>query len=117
MKTITQENERRTERSYRVPDDVRATHNADGAVLLSVGYGQMFSANRVGSEMFQLLRAGESEAAILAEIGSRFGVSEPVVRADLHEFITTLMKCHLLEVMESESAAGASEPTARCISV
>jgi len=96
---------------YRVPDDVRATHSEDGAILLSVRHGQMFSANRVGSAIFQLLKAGRDEAAILAEISHKFVIGEEVVRSDLRDFVAALTKCHLLEVTDSDTAGSAPDST------
>ena len=94
-----------------MPDDVRATHSEDGAILLSVRHGQMFGANRVGSAIFQLLKAGRDEAAILAEISRKFGIGEEVVRSDLCDFVATLTKCRLLEVTESDTAGSAPDST------
>ena len=96
---------------YWVPDDVRATHNEDGAILLNVRHGQMFSANRVGSAIFQLLKAGCDEAAILAEITRKFGIGEEVVRSDLRDFVAALTKCHLLEVTDSDAVEPALDST------
>ena len=111
MPGTTTERKRSGRARYRVPDDVRATHSEDGAILLSVRHGQMFGANRVGSAIFQLLKAGRDEAAILAEISRKFGIEEEVVRPDLRDFLAALTKYRLLEVTESDTAGSAPDST------
>ncbi len=111
MPETTTECKRSGKAPYRVPDDVRATYSEDGAILLSVRHGQMFSANRMGSAIFQLLKAGRDEAAIFAEISHKFGIGEEVVRSDLRDFVAALTKCHLLDVTESYSTGSALDST------
>lgn len=94
---------------YRVSRNVRATHNQDGAVLLNVQSGQMFSVNLVGSEILQLLEAGRDETSALAEISHKFGLEEKVVKADLRSFMATLMKYQLLEATGLDNSASVLE--------
>jgi hypothetical protein len=87
-------------------DQVRSTHNQDGAVVLDIRQGQMFRLNLVGSRMLELLKQGYSEPRIADEISSAFGVDRTIVETDLREFLTHLEKHRLLQhgPLEAESA-------------
>lgn len=82
---------------YRVPEAVRVTHQQDGAVVLDLRRGQMFSLNLVGSKIVQLLAIGRDVPTIQREISRQFGLDEQIVRSDVGEFIEALCKCNLLE--------------------
>ena len=43
---------------FRLSEQVRSTHNQDGAVVLDILHGQMFRLNLVGSRMLELLKGG-----------------------------------------------------------
>jgi hypothetical protein len=81
----------------KLSDQVRSTHNQDGAVLLDIRQGQMFRLNLVGSRMLELLKQGYSEATIAESVSREFGVGRGIVETDLREFLTHLEKHHLLE--------------------
>jgi hypothetical protein len=82
---------------YRVSESVRSTHGQDGAVVLDIRHGQMFNLNFVGSQIFELLKAGATESAIVDEISQKSEVSRDVAEGDVREFIASLKKYHLLE--------------------
>lgn len=83
---------------YRVSEGVRSTHGRDGAVVLDIQQGQMFNLNFVGSRIFELLKTGATESAIVDEIRQKFEVSRDVAEGDVREFIASLKQHHLLEV-------------------
>ena len=78
-------------------EQIRSTHDQDGAVLLDIRQGQMFRLNLVGSRMFELVKLGHSESRIADEISHEFGEASEIVQADLHEFLNHLENHHLLE--------------------
>jgi hypothetical protein len=84
----------------RVPDDVRSTHSQDGAIVLNIQHGQMFSLNIVGSKILDLLKRGYAEPHIAEEISREFGVSRDITDADVREFIRMLTEHHLLEMRD-----------------
>jgi hypothetical protein len=86
---------------YRVSNTVRSTHNQDGAILLDIRQGQMFSVNRVGSRILELLKNGSTESAITDRISRDFGVSRNLAENDVREFLQKLKKCQLIEEHES----------------
>ena len=81
----------------KVSDDVRSTHNQDGAVVLHIREGQMFRLNLVGSRILELLRQGHSEEEIAQRLSAEFRVSREIIVQDLREFVLHLEKHHLLE--------------------
>lgn len=85
---------------YRVSDTVRSTHNQDGAIVLDVREGQMFNLNFVGSRILERLESGSTDSGIVDEIRREFGVSRELAENDVHEFLQTLKKCHLIEEQE-----------------
>jgi hypothetical protein len=74
---------------------IRKTHTPDGAVLLDVERGEMFSVNASGSKILELLGKGLDEAAVAVEISALCSVDLDQVRADLHEFLEALNRHHI----------------------
>ncbi|MBZ5666473.1 MAG: PqqD family protein [Acidobacteriia bacterium] len=89
---------------YTLSETVRSTHNQDGAIVLDVRRGQMFSLNFVGSRILELLKSGTTESEIVDEIIREFGVGRDLAENDMREFIGNLKKCHLLEEHERGAA-------------
>jgi hypothetical protein len=81
----------------RLSEQIRSTHNQDGAVILDVRHGQMFRLNSVGSRMLEFLMQGYSEARIADEISRKLNVDVETIRMDVHEFLLQLEEHHLLE--------------------
>jgi hypothetical protein len=88
---------------FRLKEQVRSTHNQDGAVVLDILHGQMFRLNLVGSRMLELLKQGHTEVEIAEEVSKEFSVDRKIVASDLHEFLVHLEKHHLLEVGPPEA--------------
>jgi hypothetical protein len=85
---------------YTLSETVRSTHNQDGAIVLDVRQGQMFSLNFVGSRILELLKSGTTESEIVDEIVREFGVGRDLAENDVREFLENLKKCHLVEEHE-----------------
>jgi hypothetical protein len=85
---------------YTLSETVRSTHNQDGAIVLDVRQGQMFSLNFVGSRILELLKSGTTESEIVDEIVREFGVGGDIAQNDVREFLENLKKCHLVEEHE-----------------
>jgi hypothetical protein len=83
---------------FRLSDEVRSTHNQDGAVVLDILHGQMFRLNLVGSRILELMKQGHTEREITEQISKEFSVGREVVSLDLREFLAHLEKHHLLEL-------------------
>jgi hypothetical protein len=87
----------------KLSEQVRSTHNQDGAVVLDIRHGQMFRLNLVGSRMVELLKAGRTQSQIADEVSRDFGASREIVETDLREFLAHLEKHHLLELGQPET--------------
>jgi len=81
----------------KLSEQIRSTHDQDGAVLLDIRQGQMFRLNPVGSRILELLKLGYPESRITDEISREFGANRETVKSDLREFLTHLEKHHLLD--------------------
>jgi hypothetical protein len=81
---------------YRVAESVRSEHNQDGASVLDVRQGDMFTLNIIGSRVLELLKAGAPESAIADDISRQFDVSRKIVERDVQEFIGALKKHRIL---------------------
>ena len=86
---------------FRLSEEVRSTHNQDGAVVLDIRHGQMFRLNLVASRMLELLKRSHTETEIAEQISQEFGVDREIAAFDLCEFLTSLEKHHLLEFHSS----------------
>jgi hypothetical protein len=82
---------------YRLSDTLRATHTQDGAILLDIQQGRIFTLNVVGSRILELLTAGSSTVAIADEISRQFEVSRETADQDSHQFIHALTQHRLIE--------------------
>ena len=82
---------------YRVANTVRCTHSQDGAIVLDVRQGQIFSLNFVGSRILELLKGGSTESGIVDQISREFSVARDLAANDVRNFLHNLKKCHLVE--------------------
>jgi hypothetical protein len=76
---------------------IRSTHTPDGAIVMDVDSGRMFSLNSSGSVMFQLLNNGLDEKSIVDELVRRFGISAAVAKRDLGEFRSAMNRLALIK--------------------
>lgn len=79
---------------------IRRTQTTDGAVLLDIERGQMFCLNPVGSQILELLDAGNDERQIAEQMSAAYGVDLDMVRTDVGDFIESLSRHRMLERQE-----------------
>jgi hypothetical protein len=84
--------------TYKVSESLRSTHGQDGAVVLDVEQGRMFSLNRVGSRMLELMKSSAGEPEIVEIITQEFEIGREMVEKDLREFIAVLTRHNLIEL-------------------
>ncbi len=79
------------------PERLRSVHTPDGAVVLDVHAGKMFSLNRTASLMFRLFEQGATEENVVDALVAQFHVSAEVAHADTVEFCGALERLGLLK--------------------
>lgn len=82
-------------------DTVRSTQTEDGRIVLDIRHGQMFSLNIVGSRILDLIEHGWDEPRIAEEISRAYAMKIEVVRPDVHEFIESLRRHHIVQSTQS----------------
>ena len=80
---------------HKVSDCVRSTHGQDGAIVLDIRQGQMFSLNLIGSRILELLESGSTEEQITDAISREFNANADTVSKDITNFLEEL-KAHKL---------------------
>jgi Coenzyme PQQ synthesis protein D (PqqD) len=88
---------------YRLSNSVRSAHTKDGATVLDIAQGRMFSLNSVGSRIFELLKNDRPLPEIVAEMVREFARSRELAEADVREFIRSLKEFNLVEEIERPS--------------
>ena len=86
---------------YRISQTVRSTHNQDGAIVLDIRQGEMFTLNHVGSRILELVIAGTADQVIVDTISKEFGVRRELAASDVQEFLRALEAYQLLEKQNS----------------
>jgi len=86
---------------YRISQTVRSTHNQDGAIVLDIRQGEMFTLNHVGSRILELVIAGTADQVIVDTISQEFGVRRELAASDVQEFLKALEAYQLLEKQNS----------------
>ena len=81
----------------KIAEGVRSTHERDGAVILDIHHGQMFTLNIVGSKILGMLERDWPETKIVEEISREFGIRSDIVERDVREFLECLEKHQLLQ--------------------
>ncbi|HET9281257.1 MAG TPA: lasso peptide biosynthesis B2 protein [Candidatus Angelobacter sp.] len=81
--------------TFRQSGTVREIATQDGAVLLDIQQGVCLGLNRLGSEIWSLLKINISLEQIADHLASKFGVSEKVVFEDCKQFLETLSQKQL----------------------
>ena len=81
----------------KIADGVRSTHERDGAVVLDIHHGQMFTLNIVGSKILEMMKLGRAETKIVEAISREFGIRSDIVARDVREFLECLEKHRLVE--------------------
>lgn len=89
----------------RISETIRRTETQDGGILLDVHHGQMFSLNLVGARILEMLRQGYDEPRIAEEISRAYQITRDVAQRDVTEFIESLHKHHILQVVRPANGA------------
>jgi Coenzyme PQQ synthesis protein D (PqqD) len=89
----------------KIADGVRSTHERDGAVVLDIHHGQMFTLNIVGSKILGMMERGCPETKIVDDISREFGIRPDIVERDVREFLECLEKHRLVESRPRSSGA------------
>jgi hypothetical protein len=89
----------------KIAEGVRSTHDRDGAVVLDIHHGQMFTLNLVGSKILEMLERGCPETQMVEEITRKFRIRPDIVERDVREFLECLEKHRLVEVRAQNSGA------------
>jgi len=80
----------------KVSQSVRASITQDGAVLIDIDQGKIFSLNVTGSAVWAQLAQGCDAGEIADAIAKEYGVDRERARADIEELIGTLEKRRLI---------------------
>lgn len=102
-------NARQVAVGYRISENLRSMHGQDGAVLLDLRQGRMFSVNPVGSRILAVVRDGSSESEIVDVVSQEFGVSRATVENDVREFLAVLAQHKLIEASPSNPARSTAQ--------
>jgi hypothetical protein len=87
----------------RVSEHVRKTLSQDGAIILDVRHGRIFTLNLVGSKILELLEHRYTNAQIAEQLSREFGIGTDVAMRDIEEFLGTLEKHHLIDARSSDA--------------
>ena len=82
--------------TFKVPDHVRTAHGPDGGTVLDIHLGEMFRLNLTASRILELLKQGLGEPAVAKQLALEFGIEHQRANEDVHEFVETLAKHHLV---------------------
>ena len=74
----------------KLAEQVRSTHNQDGAVVLDILHGEIYRLNVIGSHIFRCLQQGFTESQISQEISSLYNLEAGIAAVDVREFLSVL---------------------------
>jgi hypothetical protein len=83
--------------SLNLAPSVRSVFSQDGAVLMEIKQGMMYTSNPVGGRILELLSQGRSAENVVETISCECAVSKETVRHDLERFIEQLRSYGLVE--------------------
>jgi PqqD family protein of HPr-rel-A system len=97
--TVRESKSTSTPSGYRVSQALRSSQGQDGAIVLNVRSGHMFSINCVGSLILAVLKEkpGIPEDEIAELIGKEFDLSPETAQKDLRRFLQKLIQHQLIE--------------------
>ncbi len=73
-----------------IAPSVRSVFSQDGAVLMEIKQGMMFTSNPVGGRILELLSQGASDDAVVDTISRECEAPPETVREDLASFVEQL---------------------------
>ena len=76
---------------------VRSVFSQDGAVLMEIKQGMMYTSNPVGGRILELLSQGTSPENVVETISRECTVAQETVRHDLEHFVEQLRTYGLIE--------------------
>lgn len=68
-----------------------------GAVLVDMRSGAAFELNRIGAEIWELLRAGATEAAICDTLAAKYKVDRSVLESDVKQLVNSMLCAGLIQ--------------------
>ena len=77
--------------SIQIAPSVRSVFSQDGAVLMEIKQGLMYTSNPVGGRILELLSQGNSADKVIESISRECEVEQETVRKDLEGFIEQLI--------------------------
>ncbi len=80
----------------RLSEELRCTHNDDGAIVLDLHSGNMFHLNKVGSLILESIGKGFGEQEIVKEISGLYGIAISSASRDVAHFLESLEEQKLL---------------------
>src|ERR1700744_4557029 len=78
-------------KSIQIAPSVRSVFSQDGAVLMEIKQGLMYTSNPVGGRILELLSQGNSADKVIESISRECDVEQETVRKDLEGFIEQLV--------------------------
>jgi hypothetical protein len=78
-------------KSITIAPSVRSVFSRDGAVLMEIKQGLMYTSNPVGGRILELLSQGNSPEQVVESITRECEVEQEMVRRDLETFIEQLV--------------------------
>jgi hypothetical protein len=76
---------------------VRSVFSQDGAVLMEINQGMMYTSNPVGGRILELISQGVSEENVVATISRECDIAQDTVRKDLEGFVAQLRSYGLVQ--------------------
>jgi len=89
----------------RIVPDIRAATDADGAVLLNVATGAVFSLNEVGGRIWAMIEQGLPRQSIFVSLAAEFDVPEEQLENDLNLFLEQLESKGLVQKIAEPALA------------
>ncbi len=86
-----------TPMSQRISNSTRLINTVDGAVVMEIKSGLMFTSDPVGGRILELLKQSIPEDQIIETVSRECEVSAEVVRPDLANFMSQLRSYGLVE--------------------
>jgi hypothetical protein len=94
----------------RISETVRTAANQDGAVLMDIDQGQMYSINPGGARILQQLNDGRSPEEIAETFVTDFGISREQALKDVNEFVHQLEAQQLIRSSGPKEVGGKLDP-------
>ena len=85
-------------RSIQIAPSVRSVFSQDGAVLMEIKQGLMYTSNPVGGRILELLSQGNSAEQVVESISRECEVEPEMVRKDLETFVEQLRSYGIVQM-------------------